>query len=82
MSLYSPKGIVDPVETWVNTRLKMYGGKGGERKMQTWGNRNWRCGRVVSGDVGYPSNQQKVKTEVIYFSNIKLEDHLRLFQKG
>ena len=35
MSLYSQKGIVDPVETWVNARLKMYGGKGGERKMQT-----------------------------------------------
>ena len=32
MSLYSQKGIVDPVGTWVNARLKMYGGKGGERK--------------------------------------------------
>ena len=54
MSLYSQKGIVDPVDTWVNARLKICGGKGGERKMQTW---------VISGDVGCPSNQQKVKTE-------------------
>ena len=35
MSLYSQKGIVDHVETWVNARLKMYGRKGGKRKMQT-----------------------------------------------
>ena len=30
ISLYSQKGIVDPVETWVNARLKRYGGKVGE----------------------------------------------------
>ena len=27
--------LLDPVETWVNSRLKLYGGKGRKREMQT-----------------------------------------------
>ena len=38
MFLYCQEGVVDPVETWVNARLKLYGGKGREREIQTWGN--------------------------------------------
>ena len=32
MSLYCQEGIVDPVETWVNARLELYGDKGRRRK--------------------------------------------------
>ena len=35
LSLYCQEGIVDHVETWVNARLKLCGGKGRESEMQT-----------------------------------------------
>ena len=45
MSLHCQKDIVNTVETRVNARLKLYGG------------------RVISGGIGCPNNQKKVKTE-------------------